>query len=147
MMPTTPSGTRILPTWMPDGRSLRSVISPTGSGRFAIWITPSAIAAMRSSLSCSRSSIAEREQARVLLPRIRPRDVAGGRSGPLALLAHVCGDRGVADLAGRLGRDFDGLRTHKRLACLQKTRFATGDAAESGGDASGGGLQCDAGHT
>ena len=46
MMPTTPSGTRMRPTWMPVGRKRRSVISPTGSGSAAICARPSAIAAI-----------------------------------------------------------------------------------------------------
>jgi hypothetical protein len=46
MMPMTPSGTRILPTVMPDGRRLRSVISPTGSGSAATCSRPTAIASM-----------------------------------------------------------------------------------------------------
>ena len=35
-----------MPTWMPDGRYLRSVISPTGSGSAAMASSPSAIAAI-----------------------------------------------------------------------------------------------------
>src|ERR1700682_6354957 len=55
-MPTTPSGTRICPTWMPLGRTLSSLISPTGSASAAISRTPSAIAATLAATSVSRST-------------------------------------------------------------------------------------------
>jgi hypothetical protein len=58
MMPITPSGTRIRPTWMPLGRNLRSLISPTGSGSAATCSTPSAIAATPLAESVRRSSSA-----------------------------------------------------------------------------------------
>src|ERR1022692_347310 len=55
-MPTTPSGTRICPTWMPLGRNFRSLISPTGSARVAISRSPSAIAATPDAVRVSRST-------------------------------------------------------------------------------------------
>jgi hypothetical protein len=39
-MPITLSGTRIMPTLMPDGRNARSDISPTGSGSATIRSIP-----------------------------------------------------------------------------------------------------------
>ena len=56
MMPTTPSGTRILPICRPFSRVRNSSISPTGSGRAAIWRKPSHMASMVFSLSRRRSS-------------------------------------------------------------------------------------------
>src|SRR3989454_9482722 len=56
MMPTTPKGTRIRPTWMPVGRYLRSLISPTGSGSAAICRRPSAIAATVAGFKVRRST-------------------------------------------------------------------------------------------
>jgi hypothetical protein len=59
MIPITPSGTRILPTCIPDGRYFKSVISPTGSGSAAICSNPSAMPAMLLAVSVRRSIIAE----------------------------------------------------------------------------------------
>ena len=58
MMPTTPRGTRILPTWMPLGRRFISVIAPMGSGRAATWRRPSIMLWMVLSDSSKRSSSA-----------------------------------------------------------------------------------------
>src|SRR5438552_3746155 len=55
-VPTTPSGTRMRPTWIPDGRYLRSAISPIGSGRATICRRPSAIASMPDCGSVRRST-------------------------------------------------------------------------------------------
>jgi len=55
MMPITPSGTRILPSWMPEGRRLMSLISPTGSGSAATCSRPAAMDSMPFSSSVRRS--------------------------------------------------------------------------------------------
>ena len=56
MMPMTPSGTRILPTWMPEGRYFMSDISPIGSASAAIWRRPSAMPLMVFSVKVRRST-------------------------------------------------------------------------------------------
>jgi hypothetical protein len=56
MMPMTPSGTRIWPTWMPLGRNFMFEISPIGSGSATIWRRPSTMVAMALSDSARRSS-------------------------------------------------------------------------------------------
>ena len=58
MMPITPRGTRIRPTVMPEGCVLIPLISPTGSGRRAIWANPCAMASIRARVNSSRSSSA-----------------------------------------------------------------------------------------
>jgi len=58
MMPITPSGTRIWPTWIPLGRNFRLEISPIGSDRETICSNPSAMVAIALSDKLSRSSIA-----------------------------------------------------------------------------------------
>jgi len=56
MIPITPSGTRIMPTWMPEGRNARSSISPMGSRKAAISRSPSAIAPIVFGVSVRRST-------------------------------------------------------------------------------------------
>src|SRR5438094_586060 len=55
MIAITPSGTRMRPTWMPDGRYASPVTSPTGSGSFATSRSPSAIASIALAVSVRRS--------------------------------------------------------------------------------------------
>src|SRR5471032_1569668 len=74
MMPMTPSGTRIWPTWMPDGRNLRPLISPMGSGSATIWRRPSTMVAMAESDRVRRSTSAG----------ARPAATAASRSSWLA---------------------------------------------------------------
>ena len=123
MMPTTPSGTRILPTWMPLGRYLRSVISPTGSGSAAICSRPSAMARISWALSVRRSTkaascpavlaaatscsvgreqagfvalhrVGHRQQCRILVGRVRAREFSCRGARGSAHVAHVGGDIG-----------------------------------------------------
>ncbi len=56
-MPNTPSGTRICPTLMPEGRRFTFVISPTGSGIAAICSQPSATVSITLSVRRRRSTI------------------------------------------------------------------------------------------
>ena len=55
MMPTTPKGTRILLTLMPDGVGSRSLISPTGSGRSETTLRPEIIESILLLLSSNLS--------------------------------------------------------------------------------------------
>jgi len=74
MMPITPSGTRIWPTWMPLGRDFMFEISPIGSGKVAIWRRPSTMVAIAAGDSARRSSSAG----------ARPAARAASRSSALA---------------------------------------------------------------
>ena len=56
MIPMTPIGTRTLRMTRPFGRVHSSMTLPMGSGRSATWSRPSAMPAMRASLSISLSS-------------------------------------------------------------------------------------------
>ncbi len=56
MIPMTPRGTRILPSLIPLGRSVSSVVSPIGSASLATCCSPSIIPSMRASLSSKRST-------------------------------------------------------------------------------------------
>src|SRR5258706_4015568 len=55
MIAITPSGTRMRPTWMPEGRYASEVISPTGSGSFATSRSPADIASIPFAGSARRS--------------------------------------------------------------------------------------------
>ena len=97
MMPTTPSGTRIFPTWMPVGRNLRSVISPTGSASAATASTPCAIASIVAGVE--RQPVDERS---VLPARARGGDVFGVRGEQLRCVAtDRGGDRAQRRVLGR----------------------------------------------
>ena len=114
---------------MPDGRNLRSVISPTGSGSAAMASSPVAIAAIVLASSVRRSTNAaswpaasaaatssalaaasasasslqrggHRRQRGILRPRVGPRRVAGGAARGCADALHVGADVGESPEAG-----------------------------------------------
>src|SRR5450830_1514884 len=79
MMPMTPSGTRICPTWMPVGRYFMFEISPIGSASAAICVKPSTMVAIaasdrvrRSSMAGARPAAAAASRSRWLASRSRP---------------------------------------------------------------------------
>ncbi|MNC84540.1 hypothetical protein D3C83_00960 [compost metagenome] len=89
MMATTPIGTRILATLMPEGRLRGLVTSPMGSGSAAICRRPSAIAAITLDVSVRRSTAAEsrfcrfassRSRALASISCLRPRSIAAAIS-------------------------------------------------------------------
>ena len=153
MMPTTPSGTRIHPTWMPDGRYLRSVISPTGSGSAAMASSPAAIAAIVSASSVSRSTkaaswpaavaaatssalaaisaaassrsaVAMAISAAFFVPRVGPRDLARGGARRRADALHVGADVGEGPEPG------DGEVGHPEIVALSREAATAGSAGD-----------------
>ena len=99
MMPITPRGTRIWPTWMPLGRDFMFEISPIGSGIAASCSQPSAQVSMIFGVSLRRSTIGADRPAAVA--RSMSRALAGARSagwafgGTLAVASDIAFSIGI----------------------------------------------------
>ena len=130
MIPTTPNGTLMRPTWMPVGREWTPVISPTGSGRAAISASPWAIASIRASVSSRRSARA----ASSARPASRSRRLAARSAGrPARIACAVASRRAVARRGGRSGK-----HARRRTRALSQPSHVTpevrrfGDALDGG---------------
>jgi len=93
------------------GRSISSIVSPTGSFSVATVATPSAVAATRSGVNFSRSSGADRLRHRVQRARLVGTRQAGEHEGRGSCLPpHRCDQRDGIDFEFDVDGRFHGAR-------------------------------------